>query len=100
MLFCKGFEEERINYELSEVYELESQLKALEAEKREREAQILTPEIQAQLKALDEEFSENTQPLNKSISALRRRRKERVEQYGLSVKGNGYHIIFRKGSVR
>ena len=93
-------EEERINDELNELAELESRLEALQAEKEARRDQILTPEIQAQLDTIDKEFSENTQPLGKSISALRRRIKERVERYGLSVKGNSYQVIFRRGSVR
>jgi 5-methylcytosine-specific restriction endonuclease McrA len=93
-------EEERIIDELNELDELESQLQALEAKREERETQILTPEIQEQLNAINEEFSNKTKPLSKSIMDLRKRIKDRVEQYGLKVKGNGLQAVFRKGSIR
>lgn len=93
-------EDEWITQELNELDELASQLEALEVEKRERKNQILTPRIQEQLDAIDEEFSKITEPLNKSIAALRRRIKERVEQYRLKIQGNGFQAFWRKGPVR
>jgi hypothetical protein len=93
-------EEERITDELNELAELESQLEALETEQEARRGQILTPEIQAQLNAIDDEFCNITEPLSKSISALKKRIKERAEQYGLTVKGNGFQAVWRRGPVK
>jgi len=95
-----SIEEERITHELNELEGLESQLESLEIERAARKALILTPEIQAQLDVIDEEFSNITEPLNESISALRRRIKERTEQYKLTVKGSGFQAIWRSGVVR
>lgn len=93
-------EEERITDELNELAELESQLEALEAEKQARKEEILTPEMQARLDAIDEEYSKLTEPLDESISALRTRIKERDEQYRLTVKGSAFQVVWRSGPVK
>lgn len=92
-------EEERITDELNELEELESQLKALEAEKKARREEILTPEMQANLDKIDEEYSELAEPLDESISALRTCIKKRTEQYRLTVKGSGFQTVWRSGPV-
>jgi 5-methylcytosine-specific restriction endonuclease McrA len=93
-------EEERITDELNELAELQSRLEALETDKEERIRQVLTPEIQAQLQAIDEEFSNLTESLNESISAIKRRIKERTEQYGLTVKGSEFQAVWRSAAIR
>ena len=93
-------EEERITDELNELAELESQLEALEVEKKARKEEILTPEMRARLDAIDEEYSKLAEPLDESISVLRARIKERTEQYRLTVKGSGFQVVWRSGPVK
>ena len=93
-------EEERITDALNELAELESQLEVLEAEKQARKEEILTPEMQARLDAIDEEYSKLTEPLDESISALRTRIKERDEQYRITVKGSAFQVVWRSGPVK
>ena len=93
-------EEERIADELDELAESELQLEALEEEKKARREQILTPEMQAQLDAIDEEYSKLAEPWEESISAIRLRIKERTEQYRLTVKGSGFQAIWRSGPIK
>lgn len=93
-------EEERITDELNELTELEAQLEALEAEKESRKEEILTPEMQARLDAIDEEYSELAEPLEESVTAIRARIKERTEQYQLTVKGSGFQAVWRSGPVK
>jgi 5-methylcytosine-specific restriction endonuclease McrA len=95
-----AIEEERITDELNELAELESRLEALETEKKARREQILTPVMQAQLNAIDEEYSQLAEPLDESISALRLRIKERTEQYRLTVKGSEFQAVWRSGPVK
>jgi 5-methylcytosine-specific restriction endonuclease McrA len=93
-------EEERITDELNELAELESHLETVEAEREARRGEILTPEMQARLDAINEEYSKLTEPLDDSISALRTRIKERTEQYRLTVKGSGFQVVWRSGPVK
>jgi 5-methylcytosine-specific restriction endonuclease McrA len=93
-------EEEGITDELNELAELESRLEALEEEKKARKEEILTPEMQARLDAIDEEYSKLVEPLDESISAIRSRIKERSEHYRLTVKGSEFQAVWRSGPVK
>jgi 5-methylcytosine-specific restriction endonuclease McrA len=95
-----SIEDERITDELNELAVLESQLEALEVEKKARKNEILTPEMQVRLNAIDKEYVELAEPLDEAISAIRARIKERSEQYRLTVKGSGFQVVWRNGPVR
>jgi hypothetical protein len=92
--------EERITQELNDLSELRSEIEALEIEKRARIEQILTPEMLTQIDAIEEEFSNHAEPLNRSISEVEKRIKEKVGQYGLTIKGNKFQAVWRKGSTK
>jgi hypothetical protein len=89
-------EEERIKDELNEYDDLKSRVAALEAEKEEQKERILTPEMQAQLDAIDEEYSKLTEPLEEAVSTIDRRIRERTKQYGSTVKGGGFMAIYSR----
>jgi phage host-nuclease inhibitor protein Gam len=72
----------------------------LEAEKQVRIDEILTPEILARVKAIEEEYDSYIEPLDESIAELRERIKKRAEQNHFSVKGVGFRATWRRGAIR
>lgn len=91
--------EETVIQELSELNELHSQIEVLKMQKQAEIDKILTPEILAQIEAIETDFSDIKQVLSESILTLERRIKEAVKKYGLKIKGNDLQAVFRKGSV-
>lgn len=93
-------EEERITQELNELNSLNSQREALEAEKQARIDEIITPELLKRVRAIEEEYDGYIEPLDESISELRGRIRKRTEHNRFSVKGVGFHAIWRRGPVK
>jgi len=92
-------QEERGTQELNELSVLRSQLEALQIEKQEQIDHILTPEILAQVDVIETEFSNRTEALNKSILALEKQIKERIKQYGSTIKGEEFQAVWRRGGI-
>jgi 5-methylcytosine-specific restriction endonuclease McrA len=93
-------EEERITQELNELNDLNVQRETLEAERQARIDEILTPELLARVKSIEEEYDGYIEPLDEAISELQERIERRTEQNRFSVKGIGYHAIWRRGAVK
>lgn len=93
-------EEELITQELKELAELESQLELLALQEKEERDQILTPEIVSKLEHIENEFIVKKGAVKDSIESLKDRIKDRVGDYGNSVKGSDFHAIWRRGAVR
>ena len=60
---------------------------------------ILTPELQAQIAAVNLEFAGQAEALGANIAELETAVKTDVKNFGASFKGNGLHAVYMNGRV-
>lgn len=84
---------------LDKLFDYQCQLDALELKRQEERNKILTPELQAQLGAIDAEFAGKSDGATQNIAELTEQVKKAVLAEGKSVKGENLHAVFNKGRV-
>lgn len=84
---------------LSEMADLEAALDALRLQMEEDIAEVYTPEIRAQVKAIESDHQFTQQQTQDRIADLRERIKAGVLHFGNTVKGDGAQAIWIKPRV-
>ncbi len=94
-----SFEKEITIQEIDDLDELESQLQALELQKKAQIEQILTPEMQAKLDAIELDFAASVRKIKENIETSKKIIKKDVLQIGSTVKATNLQVVFNKGRV-
>lgn len=89
-------EEEWIESQLDELSDLRRQIEDLGPQKQARVDEILSPEVRAQLEAIETEFAEREEALEQTFDELKKKIGERVSQYGSTVKGELFQAVFAR----
>ena len=82
---------------LNQISDIEAQLYLLQIQKQDEIDKIITPEIKADLDALDAEFSQKEEAAQENINILKNRAKELVLAHGKTVKGDFLQAVWSKG---
>jgi len=90
--------------EIQEKLDLLAEIKAeedyLKIKKQELIDSVLTPEIKAEIQAIEAETAPAFEAIAEKAKAVEAEIKEQVLSHGESVKGNVYHAVFAKGRVK
>lgn len=81
---------------LAQLKELDAQAEIIRLDKQNAIDSVLTPEIKAQLSAIDAEFDPLTEAVNSTIAVIEAEVKAGVLAVGESVKGD-YTAVYTKG---
>jgi hypothetical protein len=84
---------------LEKLSELYDQRDALEAQKRDMIAQVLTPEVLARLDEIEAEFAQKEEGAATAIDALETQIKADTLAHGETVKGSAFVAVWSKGRV-
>ena len=82
---------------LNQFANLKAALDVHRLEKEDLIAQILTPEIKAQIADIEAEFSEKTAAANKNLAELEAAIKAAVTAHGETVSAEHYQAVYSKG---
>lgn len=88
-----------IKQKLDQLSEYSSQLNVLDIARKDAIAKVLTPEIQAQLDAIDDEYAGMEDAVNANLEKLQDEIEADVLAAGASVKGTHLQAIWMKGRV-
>ena len=88
-----------IETQLDDLANLQAQAEVIRLEYEQRRKAIMTPEIQAQLDALDAEQATALEPVQAQIERTTEAVKSNILSIGESVKGTWLHAIYTKPRV-
>ena len=88
--------EDTLIKDLNQLTDYRSRLDALNLEKQVAIDAVLTPEIRAELEAIDAEFAEKAEGAQLNIAELEANIKHCVLEYGSTVKGNYLMAVWNK----
>lgn len=90
---------DRIKQRLQQLEELYAQADLVAIQKREVTDKVLTPEIKAELAAIDLEFGQQTEAITETINVIEAEIKLAVVALGATVKGPKFMAVFNKGRI-
>lgn len=82
---------------LEKLFDYQCQLDALELQRQDARASILTPELQAQLAAIDDEFDTKQSGARNNIAELTEQIKLDILSGGKSIKSDHLMAVYLKG---
>ncbi len=90
---------EQIKHNLDCLADYQAEREVLLLRKQEAIDNLLTPELKAQMAAIEEAFAERVATVDEAIVHSEANVKEMVLQYGMSVKGNFLHAVWSKARI-
>lgn len=88
-----------IESKLQQIDELNAQLDLVNIHKQDAINRVLTPEIKAELAAIDAEFGEQVKAINETLAIIEAEVKAGVVALGSTVKSGRYMAMYNKGRV-
>ena len=92
-------DETAIKQRLQQLEELYAQQDLVSIQKQEAIDRILTPELKAELAAIDLEFGQQADAIMKTINVIESEVKLAVVTHGTTVKGQRFMAVYNKGRV-
>lgn len=88
-----------IESKLQQIDELNAQLDLVNIHKQDAINRVLTPEIKAELAAIDAEFGEQVEAINETLAIIEAEVKAGVVALGSTVKSGRFMAMYNRGRV-